>query len=111
MTGIVCRADGERWRRDIDGDADKFVSFPTHQEAMDYIRKSLETRPHLECHLYKDEEYIDVFQPPYPAAETDSAASRNPPKRVSLKMPDGTLLFLLVIVVLVALVAFCALVL
>lgn len=66
-TGVLCRPDGVRWRRDIDGEAEKYVSFPTHQEAVDFIRISCETRPHLECHLYKGEQRLGEFRPTEPA--------------------------------------------
>ena len=65
-TGIVCRTDGVRWRRDVDGDAEKYVTFPTHQAALDFIRISCETRPHLECHLYKGNAHLGEFRPPEP---------------------------------------------
>src|SRR5205085_10637036 len=39
----------------------KYVTFPTHQEALDFIRISCETRPHLECHLYNGEEHLGEF--------------------------------------------------
>lgn len=64
-TGIVCRPDGVQWRRDVNGDADKYVSFATHQEAMDFIHISCETRPHLECHLYHGGQHLGEFRPPH----------------------------------------------
>lgn len=60
-TGIVCKPDGLRWRSDRNIESEKFLRFATRPEAMDFIHVSCETRPHLECHLYDEEEHLGRF--------------------------------------------------
>ena len=60
-TGIVCRPDGLRWRSDIHSTDDKYLFFPSHELAMDFIRISCDTRPQLECNLYQGDQHLGRF--------------------------------------------------